>query len=391
MTKFSFFSKLSLLVILMLSNSLKSFNQVSQDSSNVGKVSITGYGQIDFNQPIVNNQRRNAELDVHRMIILFGYQYSSKLSFLTELEMEHVSEVYVEQAYLNYSFSPMLNFRAGLVLIPMGFINEYHEPPVFNGVERPMLDTRIVPSTWREIGMGFTGMITPASISYQVYLVNGFASFNGSPKLRGVDALRGGRQKGAESFMSSPNLSAKVSYYGILGLELGLSGYFGKTQSTLYDGIDPKDQILVQTADSSVVDVSMMAFDYKFRKGNIRSRGQVVYSMLGNTQQYNEFTGRDLGSALFGYLGEVSYVIPFKMQGEAHEIEPFVRWEHYNTHFEVENGIEKNDAYSYNGLAIGLGYRFHQNAVFKVDYIGYRLGSDTQNQGVFNMGVGISF
>jgi len=254
-----------------------------------------------------------------------------------------------------------------------------------------MLDTRIVPSTWREIGVGFTGQISFASISYQVYLVNGFASYNETPKLRGVDALRGGRQKGAESFMSSPNLSAKVSYYGILGLEVGLSGYFGKTQSSLYDGIDPNDEILLQTADSSVIDVNMMALDYRFRRGNFRSAGQVVYSSLGNTLQYNAFTGRDVGSALFGYYGEVSYVIPFKMQGQIHEVEPFVRWEHYNTHFDVDGSITKNEAYAYNGLGLGIGYRFHRNAVFKVDYIGYRLGSDTQNQGVFSMGVGVSF
>jgi len=325
------------------------------------------------------------------MVLLFGYQYNKRLSFLTEVEFEHVTEVYIEQAYLNYAFSPLLNFRAGLVLIPMGIINEYHEPPSFNGVERPLLDTRIVPTTWREIGMGFTGQLTAASLTYQFYLVNGFASYDGSAKLKGVDALRGGRQKGAESFMSSPNLSAKVSYHGILGLELGLSGYFGKTQSSLYNGIDFTNKDLVQKADSSVVGVSMMAFDYRYRLGNFRSTGQIVYSDLSNTSAYNQFTGRDLGSALFGYYAEVSYVIPFNMQDQQHEVEPFVRWEHYNTHFDVAGDLTVNDSYSYNGLGVGVGYKFHQNAVFKIDYIFYRNGADTENSGVFSMGVGVNF
>jgi len=132
MNKISFYTRLKLLGFIMLTISLNTFAQVDQDSSEIGKVTIGGYGQIDFNQPISSEVRRNAKLDIHRMVLLFGYQYNTRLSFLTELEMEHVSEVYVEQAYLNYSFSPLLNFKAGLVLIPMGFINEYHEPPVFN-------------------------------------------------------------------------------------------------------------------------------------------------------------------------------------------------------------------------------------------------------------------
>jgi hypothetical protein len=368
-----------------------SIAQADADSLSVGKVTIGGYAQIDFNQPFVKNQRNNALLDIHRMVMLFNYQYNSRLSFLTELEFEHVTEVYVEQAFLNYSFSPLLNLRAGLVLIPMGIINEYHEPPTYNGVERPMVDTRIVPSTWREMGFGFAGQIMSASLTYQVYVVNGFSSYNGTPLLKGVDALRGGRQKGAKSQMSHPNLSAKISHYGILGLEVGLSGYFGKTQSTLYNGIETSNVAALQKADSSVVNVGMVALDYRYSKGNFRSRGQLVYSQIGNSEAYNQFTGRDLGSAIMGYYGEVSYVIPFTMQGYRNEVEPFVRWEHYNTHYEVAGGLSKNDAYSYNGLGFGLGYRFHQNAMLKADYIVFQRKSDNQSQGVLSLGVGINF
>jgi hypothetical protein len=391
MAKITYFFKIVLIGLLLYLSSTNLSAQAENDSLADGKVTIGGYAQIDFNQPFIKGQRNNALLDIHRMVMLFGYQYNSRLSFLTELEFEHVTEVYVEQAYLNYSFSPLLNFRAGLVLIPMGIINEYHEPPTYNGVERPMLDTRIVPTTWRELGMGLVGQISSASLTYQVYVVNGFSSYNGSPMLKGVDGLRGGRQKGAKSYMSHPNLSAKVTHYGILGLELGLSGYFGKTQSTLYNGIATNNNIALQKADSSVVNVSMVALDYRYSKGKFRSRGQAVYSQIGNTVAYNEFTGRDLGSALMGYYGELSYVIPFNLQDQRHEVEPFVRWEHYNTHFDVAGNLAVNSAYSYNGLGFGIGYYFHKNATFKADYIVYKRGSDTNNHGVFSMGVGISF
>jgi len=386
-------NSLLLLAIIGIYSSFSTFSQTStpKDSTALEKLTIGGYGQIDFNQHFIKDQRNNATLDIHRMVLLFGYQYNSKLSFLTEIEMEHVSEVYVEQAYLNYSFSSLLNFRAGLVLIPMGIINEYHEPSTFNGVERPMLDTRIVPTTWREIGAGFTGTLFQANLSYQLYLVNGFASYNGAALLNGTDALRKGRQKGAESFMSQPNLSTKINFFGISGLEIGLSGYFGKTQSTLYKGILPNDNLAMAKADSSVVNIKMFALDYRFSKHQFRSRAQVTYSLIENTLEYNHFTGKDLGSALLGYYGEVSYVIPITVQNQPHEFEPFVRYEHFNTHFDVHEGITPNKANAYNGLGLGIGYRFHPNAIVKADYISYKKLSDTDISGVFSMGVGISF
>lgn len=385
---------ISLLFAITVCSIIANGNILVQDNADttfLQKLTIGGYGQIDFNQPFIKDQRNNATLDVHRMVLLFGYQYNAKLSFLTEIEMEHVSEVYVEQAYLNYSFSSLLNFRAGLILIPMGIINEYHEPPTYNGVERPMLDTRIVPSTWREIGAGFTGNLIQANLSYQVYVVNGFASYNGDALLNGTDALRKGRQKGAESFMSHPNLSAKINYFGISGLDIGLSGYFGKTQSTLYKGISPNNNLAMARADSSVVDIKMVAVDYRFSLKQFRSKAQVTYSLIGNTLEYNQFTGKDLGSALLGYYGEVSYVIPINVQNQQHAIEPFVRYEHFNTHFAVHQGLTPNKANAYDGLGIGIGYRFHPNAAIKADYIFYKKLSETDLSGVYSMGVGISF
>jgi len=91
---------------------------------------------------------------VHRLVIFIGHKFNDKLSFFSEIELEHVKEIYVEQAFLEYKLTSWMNLRGGLVLIPMGIVNEYHEPPTFNGVERPNLDKYIVPTTWREIGLG---------------------------------------------------------------------------------------------------------------------------------------------------------------------------------------------------------------------------------------------
>ena len=113
-------------------------------------VTLGGYGEILYNQP----DNANGELDVQRLVLLFGYKFDERVQFITEIEFEHVKEVYVEQAFINYNLTEGLNLRAGLMLVPMGIINEFHEPTTFNGVERPSLDNAIVPTTWREIGIG---------------------------------------------------------------------------------------------------------------------------------------------------------------------------------------------------------------------------------------------
>ena len=98
-----------------------------------------------------------------------------------------------EQAFLQYKINNFINFRGGLILIPMGIINEYHEPVAFYGVERPFVDNNITPTTWREVGFGVNGNILNASLKYQAYLVNGFSSYDGEGLLRGSDGLRRGR------------------------------------------------------------------------------------------------------------------------------------------------------------------------------------------------------
>ena len=151
-------------------------------SGNGGKtIIIGGYAQIDYNQPFNDTASANGKMDVHRMIIFMGYKFNDRVQFVTEVEMEHVKELYVEQAFLNYRVSNPVNIRAGLMLVPMGIINEYHETTTFNGVERPNIDSKIVPTTWREMGAGLTGTFDEISLRYQAYVFNGFLSQEKAP------------------------------------------------------------------------------------------------------------------------------------------------------------------------------------------------------------------
>jgi len=364
-------------------------NTVQRMYQQDAKLTIGAYGQIDYNQEVNSQTNYNGNMDVHRMVLLFGYKFNSKTSFFTEIELEHVKEVFVEQAFLNHKINDWLNFRAGLMLIPMGFINEYHEPPLFNGVERPNVDKYIVPTTWREIGLGFSGRLKEYSIKYQLYVTNGFLGYDGSANFNGKNGLRGGRQKGAKSIFSSPNITGRIDYYAIPGLKLGLSGYFGNSQSTAYNGIDKNDDVLQQSADSTVVGISMLGIDVQYNINGFGLRGQFNISQHSNTLAYNQFTGSDFGSQLMGYYFELSYNALQSLQTK-HQLTPFVRYENYNTHSSVAESITINDAYAREEYIFGIGWKMHPNAVLKADYQILNEGNNSPRN-FFNMGVGVMF
>jgi hypothetical protein len=327
-------------------------------TSNLNQKGLTigGYAEAHYNRAT----GKNAKLDVHRMVMLLGYKFNERTQFITEVEFEHVKEVYIEQAFLQYALNDNINVRAGLMLVPMGIVNEYHEPTTFNGVERPSMDKAIVPTTWREIGLGISGRYNEASLRYQAYMFNGFTSNNGGKLLGGSNGLRNGRQKGAESTMNNINFAGKLDYYGLPGLRLGLSGYFGRTQSD----VDIED---IAGAD---VGVAMIGFDARYAYKRFTARGQFITANITDSKEYNAYynvaTGDELGSKLQGWYVEGAYNI--LSQDKEQKLVGFVRYEDFNTHASVAQGINKNLKYDRNEVTFGLTYTVAPGAAFKADY-----------------------
>lgn len=395
------FSGLLLLAIILKAqtDSIQYSFQNSADRliTNDRRLTLGGYGEVHYNQPLSSETKNNGNLDVHRVVLLVGYKFNYRTQFVTEIEFEHVKEVYVEQAFLQYKINKSINFRAGLLLIPMGIINEYHEPTAFNGVERPLVDKYISPTTWREIGLGLSGSIFPAYLKYQVYLVNGFNGYDGNANLNGKDGLRKGRQKGAESFISAPNFSGKLEFYGVRGLNIGLSGYYGNTQTTLYQGIGKDENESITKADSSVIGVSMVGLDARYSIKGLELRGQYYYTNLSNTGQYNFFTANEegqpnnLGSSMLGYYVEAGYNVfrPFDKIKTA--LIPFLRYESYNTQNSVEEGITIDKAYNNILITTGLTWRMAKGAVLKADMQFLQSEADSKYATIFNAGFGVMF
>ncbi|MEK6154801.1 hypothetical protein WIW50_16145 [Flavobacteriaceae bacterium 3-367] len=346
------------------------------------EVIVGAYGEMLYNQP----EGDNGELDVQRLVLLFGYRFNDRAQFFTEIELEHVEEVFVEQAFVNYNLATNVNIRGGLMLVPMGIVNEYHEPTTFNGTERPAVDNVIVPTTWRELGIGVNGRFNDISLGYQAYIFNGFKSTEADGEggisgfLRGSNGLRGGRQKGIQSTIDSPTFSAKLDYYGIPGLRLGLSGYFGDTQAA--------DDI--EETDGANIGISMVGLDARYAYQRFTARGQFIYASLSDTEAYNTLTGRDLGSAVQGWYLEGAFnLLPL---GKQQKLFAFARYEAYDTHADTDGALAQNPAYDRTDITTGLTYHIAPGVVVKGDYQ-FRENDDDASDvpDRLNFGIGVWF
>src|SRR3989304_2131555 len=132
------------------------------------------------------------------------------------------SDGYVEFSYLDFLLDPLFNLRTGLVLVPIGIVNKYHEPTVYHGVFRPDVETNIIPTTWREIGLIIFGR--EGSLSYEAGVLNGMKS-------DGFDSkgwIRGGGYKGIKANGDNLALVANLEYELLTGFNMGGAYYHGE-------------------------------------------------------------------------------------------------------------------------------------------------------------------
>jgi len=200
-------------------------------------VSIGGYGELHY-----NDLKSKNEIDLHRFVLFFGYRFTDKIRFVSEFELEHAlagegkkGEVEIEQAYIDFDLIANHTARGGLFLVPVGILNETHEPPTFYGVERNPIETNIIPTTWWEGGAALHGQIVPG-LAYDVAFTSGL----GVPTT-GANAflVRSGRQKVSEAKANDPAYTARVKWTAVQGLELAASVQYQQdvTQSALLDSV----------------------------------------------------------------------------------------------------------------------------------------------------------
>ena len=199
----------------ILAERLDATASAMEDTAGPDRVNIGGYGELHY-----NNLDDKKEIDFHRFVLFFGHRFTDTIRFHSELEIEHAlagdgkpGEVEVEQAYIEMDLSPNIAAKAGLFLIPVGIINETHEPPTFYGVERNPVESNIIPATWWAGGAALTGRFG-LGWSYDLAIHEGLL----------VDApdfaIRGGRQKTAEAAADDLAYTGRLKWTGMPGVEL---------------------------------------------------------------------------------------------------------------------------------------------------------------------------
>jgi hypothetical protein len=333
-------------------------------------VSIGGYGEFKY-QRFARERDNGAASDTYddwdalRAVLYTGYKFNDRFLFNSELEFEHATtsktgSISVEFAYVDAFLTPAFNLRAGLLLVPMGIINELHEPTTFLGANRPLTETNLIPTTWRENGVGAFGDLGP--VAYRSYVVAGFESTGFSS-----EGFRSGRQQGANSKANRMGWVTRADYVATPGLLAGASAYVGKVNTNAATGTTE-----VKNADSLLTIYEAHA-DWKWRGLELRALGAI--SNLSNVTDINTFgrtapglTGTStVASHMFGYYLQAGYDV-FPILDLPGALIPFVRYEKLNTQSRVAAGATENPARNRKVWTYGIDYKPIEQVVVKIDY-----------------------
>ena len=363
-------------------------------------LSIGGYGEAFYRKDVSDKTRSDRDTtDFLRFVLYTGYKFSDWILLNAELEFEHATtggtetsgggSVSVEFAYLDFLLSEKLkipmNVRLGMMLVPMGIVNELHEPVFFNGIERPELERRIIPSTWRENGIGIWGQLTP-QLEYRLYGINGL-----NAKGFRDNGFRGGRQKGNRALAEDIAVTGRLDYRPLDSLTLGASFYHGNS------GQDQKvGEVKLPDASTTIWELHGI-----YRNAGLELRGLFAMSHLGDaaelTRALREIgelsSSRALAQRMFGGYFEAAYdILPWLYPGTEMSLSPFVRF----SYLDLQDKMPGGDEFSANGnrkfriWTPGVSFKPHPQIVLKLDYRNFNTVKGMRAQEV-NFGMGFVF
>ena len=349
------------------------------------KLRFGGYGEMHANF----EQGSDSDLlDFHRLVVYLGYDFSDWIQWNSEWELEHAyvtdtadgsngGDFLVEQAYFDFRLTDLFNVRAGRVLTPLGITNKKHEPPLFNGVERPSFDKYIIPTTWSSDGAGIFGNLR-SNLSYEAYVVGGL---DGS-KFDAIDGIRPGRIKEQPS-LNDPAVTGRLDYYPELTaghtLRLGTSAYFG--------GLNNGNKGKNPDIDG---DIQIVSADFEYSVAKWDFRGAIAQTHVDGARQI----GNGTASEMFGWYLEGGYHIwpdEFKVGKLANsDAVAFIRYDKFDTQYKMPSGVSADPAGDRDEWTFGINFYFTPNVVFKTDYQMQQDSADNKTNKL-NFGLGFSF
>jgi len=358
---------------LQVSNNAEAVDTVADNlesgSSKSGwweKTTIGGYGELHYNNHLTESspRKRKHEIDFHRFVLFFGHHFTDKLRFFSELEFEHsiagegqVGEVELEQAYLEYDFTDWASAKAGLFLMPVGILNETHEPDTFYGVERNQVEINIIPTTWREGGAA-VNVHFGNGISADIALTSGL-------KLDDSFSIRSGRGNVGKQDASDPIIAAIIKYTGIPGLELA---------STILHQTDMEQRQTGIPIGGGTLYEAHIIYSHDIGPGTFS--GRALYAMWD--LDINDPAAHDAENQ-YGWYIEPSYRLPTSM-GDVGVYGRFEQLEYF------KNSLKKSNIWS-----TGVNWWIHENVVLKGTYFFEDKRDGSANVRGFDLGIGYQF
>jgi hypothetical protein len=335
---------------------------------------VVGSCALTLNAP----SNASTVVDLRRLVLFFGHNFNRHLRFYGELEAEHAvtssddeGEFEIEQAFLDYVQWRWLNFRAGVIIVPAGIVNVYHEPPTFNGVDRPLTDQIIIPSTWREPGAGVFGEV--AGLRYQAYAVNGFNASGFSASL----GLREGHQEAQLALGRDWGIAARVDYLLPFLYKYRVSADVGVF---FYYAHADQGQAKFRGPGGDAIPVTMVEADARLRTRGLELRAEIASVFIGGVHRLNLALANDAAAAmepfdgpvarqlLGGYL-ELGYDVlhPLRLRWGT-QLVPFLRYEHVDTQYDVPADLVRAPGNRRDIITCGLTLRPLAEIAVKLDY-----------------------
>lgn len=346
-------------------------------------LSIGGYGEGLYKRLVSDRNGKHDTADLLRLILYAGYKFNDRIVFNSEIEYEHgkagdgePGEVAVEFATLDFLLHPAANVRVGQVLIPVGLTNEFHEPTLFHGVERPQVEKDVIPTTWREMGVGLFGSLTE-TLDYKLYLVNGLDATGFT-----ATGIRGGRQNGAKALADDWAAVARLDWEPVLGLAVGGSAYLGRSgQDQEFDGKERS------------VGTRIYEGHLQWKVRGLELKGLVSRVDVDDAEALSAEKGAEVAESVTGWYTEAAYdVLPLVFPGTTHYLAPFVRFERLGFDQARGAGVAAGADRDFDLWVAGISYKPIPNVVLKFDYRNFRPDDDANGKAdEVNVGFGFIF
>lgn len=324
------------------------------------RTQVGGYGELHYNNLEGKGGASDKDqMDFHRFVLFFGHQFNDRIRFFSELEVEHsiagegkTGEVELEQAYIEFDLNDQHRAKAGMFLLPVGILNETHEPNTFYGVERNPVENAIIPATWWAGGGALSGELGNG-FSYDLAVHEGLNTSSGSNY-----APRSGRQKTGNAQAKDLAYTTRLKWTGMPGVEIG--------------GSIQHQSDITQSLDTSAGSANLYELHTVINKGPFGLRA--LYAMWDLDGAGPAAVGAD---EQFGWYIEPS----FKLNDQ---------WGVFARYNVWDNQAGNSSATEKQQTDIGVNFWPHPDVVLKADY--QRQDNDNgSDQNGFNLGVGYQF